>query len=79
MSATIIYGGPIEIKVDAPTLAKAFWDLDEDEQAIFFNALGAFKERFPFQMQHVAYSVYLQDDGRAVMQTIGDYALRGIT
>jgi iron only hydrogenase large subunit-like protein len=69
----------VEIDV-CPTpeeLAEAFWMLNGDEQAKFFNylaAIGLPHGNFSTQMHFLSSSSILSDDGRYVMHQIGSYS-----
>jgi hypothetical protein len=69
-----------EIKLDITPyeVARLFCNMNENEQAQFFNEVGEITERewaspFCFQMASVEKSNYLMDCGRDVMKTIGEY------
>jgi hypothetical protein len=63
----------VEFQLTADELAKAFWDLDGDQQAMFFNALGHYPKLI-FQLQFVSESEYLRSEGRGAMANIGEYS-----
>jgi len=65
----------IELKLGGEEIANLFWQLDEVEQAKFFNELWKVKG-FAMQLQAVTDSKHLENEGRLVMKTIGDYAER---
>ena len=75
MNAVIIYKHEqdISIEIDGPTLADLFWDMDAEEQALFFNKLGKC-ERLPIQLQAVAENEDLELIGRRAMKVIGEYS-----
>jgi hypothetical protein len=56
----------------AEEIAEVFWHMDSEEQACFFNFLGA-KSELVFQLQAVSDSPELKSDGRLAMQRIGEY------
>ncbi|MFH1719262.1 MAG: hypothetical protein ABIF19_18065 [Planctomycetota bacterium] len=53
-------------------VAELFWDLDDTEQARFFNELGG-KKALCFQLQEVTDNPELASLGRWAMRLIGDY------
>lgn len=56
-------------------MAREFWLMDADAQAMFFNMLGMESTHdFSLQMQAVTDSKILNNDGRAIMEIIGNYA-----
>lgn len=60
-------------------LATEFCEMDADEQAEFFNAIHeitskTFRQPFVFQLQAVTDSTALTDDGRSIMDAIGNYS-----
>lgn len=65
-----------EVHLSAEDLAKVFWAMDAEEQAGFFNVLGEIAaEKLPFQLQFVADSPHLTQEGRHTMALIGDYGV----
>ena len=65
----------IDIPLNPTQVAEAFWELDADQQAAFFNSLGLTAgSKLPFQLQYVTESRILTGLGRNAMQLIGDYA-----
>jgi Zn-dependent alcohol dehydrogenase len=70
------------IKVDVnPTaceLAESFCDLDNYEQAKFFNVVAQTVDTwdmgFEFQLQDIVDSGILTQDAKRIMKLIGDYA-----
>lgn len=65
----------VEIFLNGAEIADLFWQLDGDQQAIFFNVLAAkAQSKLPFQMQFVTDSKELNAFGRSAMDTIGNYA-----
>ncbi len=64
-----------EVDLFPADLASAFWQLDSDEQAGFFNNLAAVAgSELPFQMQFVTDSRCLNAFGRIAMDTIGNFS-----
>ena len=61
-----------EMHPSAEEIAEVFWHMDSEEQACFFNFLGA-KDRLALQLQSVTDSTELKFDGRLAMQIIGEY------
>jgi hypothetical protein len=59
-------------------LANMLWAMDEDEQAEFFNHLGAIEQaegfKFVMQLQYLTDNKGLNSAGRNVMSLIGNYA-----
>jgi len=65
----------VEVSLTGKETAEAFWHLDNDEQAKFFNYLGSISQvKLPFQMQFISDSKELNEFGRAAMEIIGNYA-----
>lgn len=66
----------VEVELCADEVAGLFWDLDEDEMAVFFNYLakGIEQDLFLRHMSLVFNSKKLRDSGRKFMQTIGEAA-----
>lgn len=78
MSAKIKVNIKTEVELFPADIAAAFWQLNGDEQAGFFNNLAALAgSKLPFQMQFVTDSRCLNAFGRAAMDTIGNYASAG--
>lgn len=81
MKATIKRNIEISVQMDGQQIADAFWQLNETEQASFFNKLwdlaaenvGGFYN-FQMQMQYVTDNGGLNHRGREVMKTIGEYS-----
>jgi hypothetical protein len=66
-------------ELDPKTIAEAFWELDQSEQARFFNHLDKIADyRFPFQLQSITDDHGLTLAGRRVMQSIGEYSHWGL-
>lgn len=63
----------VSIPVTGVDLSDLFWAMGDEEQAIFFNELGA-KERLCFQLQSLTDCDTLDISGRIAMQRIGEYA-----
>lgn len=73
MKAKLIVPGEVTTYLGGIEIADLFWDLDEDEQAKFFNCIGA-KPKLMFQLQFVTDSKELSVVGRNAMAFIGDYS-----
>ncbi len=75
MSATLNATIPhqVEIPLSGTDIAKLFWQLDNFQQADFFNRLWEF-EKLPFQLQAVTDSENLNLSGRLAMEKIGEYS-----
>ena len=60
-------------------LAEAFWNLDSEEQARFYNHLDTVADfHFPFQLQSITDEQGLTLAGRRVMGCIGEYSHWGL-
>jgi hypothetical protein len=67
-------------ELDTETIAEAFWELDQSEQARFFNHLYKIADyKFPFRHQYITDDHGLTMQGRRVMQHIGEYFHWGLT
>jgi len=55
-------------------LAEVLWAMGEQEQARFFNHLGAIADNLPMQLEAVINTNGLQPSGISAMSMIGDYA-----
>lgn len=68
----------VDVKPTPEELAEAWWEMDGDKQALFFNRLHDIsldeKCKLPFQLQWVTDSKMLTKEGRKVMEYIGMYA-----
>ncbi|MEJ8803159.1 hypothetical protein [Pontibacter sp. H249] len=69
----------IELDITPYEVARLFCNMDGDEQAQFFSEIGEITVRewaapFCIQMATVEGSNFLQDKGRDVMKTIGEYS-----
>ena len=65
----------VEVSLTGKETAEAFWHLDNDEQAKFFNYTGSIAPlKLPFQMQFISDGKELNEFGRAAMEIIGNYA-----
>lgn len=68
----------IEVEPSPTELANSLARMDGDQQAEFFNMLAkadkTWKSSWPFQLQYVTDSAVLNDDGRRIMEMIGEYA-----
>ena len=75
MSAQITKTIPheVEINLAGSDVAELFWDMDERDQAEFFNRLAE-KDRLVLQLQAVTNSNNLTFDGRMAMSQIGEYS-----
>lgn len=68
----------LEVILTPEELAAEFCNMDDKEQAKFFNEIGNIVQNtwtspFVFQLQAVIDSEHLTDDGRYVMQSVGEY------
>lgn len=75
INATLLYQHKqdIQIEIDGPRLADLFWDLDNEEQARFFNQLGE-QPKLPIQLRSVTDCEVLNIKGRGAMRAIGEYS-----
>ena len=68
----------VSIQPFAEEIAKEFCNMDADEQARFFNEVSRlsaiWKVQLCFQIQSITDSKNLEDGGRDVMETIGEYS-----
>ena len=62
----------VEMEITGHEFFELFASLCEDQQAEFFNSLGA-KPWLPMQLQYVTDSPKLTNDGRHAMEMIGQY------
>lgn len=62
----------VETYITGKELADLFWSMNENQQALFFNELGA-KHRLAVQLQAVQDCELLNGAGRYAMGMIGDY------
>lgn len=76
----ILINETIELdEIDPETLAEAFWEMDQSQQARFFNHLDKIADfHFPFQLQSITDDHGLTLAGRRVMQSIGEYSHWGL-
>lgn len=63
----------LKMRLDWSEVVKAFWALNSDGMAYFFNEL-ALLPNLPFQLQYVTDSEVLNRGGRGAMAMIGNYA-----
>lgn len=67
-----------EIEFSGKEIGNMFCQLDEREQAEFFNEIAreakSWEGTFDFQMCQVSTHSKLSIDGRKIMKTIGDYS-----
>lgn len=74
MSRIIKRTSEVIIEVSPEEMATIFWNMNEVEQATFFDELAEVTgSMLPFQLQAVADSPALTSRGKAIMQLIGDY------
>lgn len=75
---TIVKQVSAEIELHGKDIANMFCQLDEREQAEFFNAIAkevkSWDGTFDYQMCQVSIHSKLSIDGRKIMKTIGDYS-----
>ncbi len=75
MSAKLKVNIKSEVELFPGDIASAFWQLDGDEQAGFFNNLAALAgSKLIYQLQFVTDSRCLNAFGREAMAQIGNYA-----
>jgi len=63
----------VEILLSGSEVAELFWDLDDHDQAEFFNYIGRLN-CLPFQLQAVTDCGTLMPEGRAAMAKFGEYS-----
>jgi len=69
----------IKVNVTPKELACCFWDMVSEDQALFFNELGAIAKDFSSQLEAVSRDdglTSLTPAGRRVMEKIGEYSQR---
>ena len=70
----------IKVNVTPKELACCFWDMVSEDQALFFNELGAIAEGYLSSQLEAVSQVdgltSLTPAGRRVMETIGEYSQR---
>ena len=69
----------IKVNVTPKELACCFWDMVSEDQALFFNELGAIAGDLSSQLEAVSRDdglTSLTPAGRRVMETIGEYSQR---
>ena len=73
----------IEITLSPAELAQEFTDMDNEQQALFFNAVGTLfnqaNRSFSGQIKYVVDSPTLTNAGRRIMHSIGEYVMVNIT
>lgn len=62
------------VPISPERLAEAFWLMDDEHQAVFFNRLAEIVVRLPTQLQAVTDCPILSPEARRVMEQIGEYA-----
>ncbi len=76
--ATLIKNSIQKFDVSAKEIAELFCDLNNGEQAEFFNEIYVISKKwvnpFEFQLSEVCSSETLNKNGRKVMRLIGDYS-----
>lgn len=77
----LVYSGEIEFTPE--DVARMFAEMSSDEQARFFNEVGRVAsdwpgKGWPIQLEYITQDDGLNDRGRYVMATIGDYSHWGI-
>lgn len=65
------------VSITPQIVAEIFWNMDSNEQAIFFDCLYS-HESLSMQLQYVATSENLSYGARSVMRKIGEYADVGL-
>lgn len=63
----------VEIRLSGHDLAELFWELDADQQALFFHKIGEF-EGLPMQLSFVSISPNITNQARRMMAMIGEYS-----
>ena len=69
----------IKVNVTPKELACCFWNMVSEDQALFFNELGAIAKDFSSQLEAVSRDdglTSLTPAGRRVMEKIGEYSQR---
>jgi hypothetical protein len=77
----ILINEPVELEALTPEMvAEAFWNLDDTEQAKFYNHLALLADDWALsmQMQYLTDNKELSYAGRRVMSKIGDYSHWGL-
>jgi hypothetical protein len=65
----------IDLNLNYEELSEGFWNLDSEEQAMFFNHLAKNKKfDIAMQLEYIRQEEVLNSDARELMKTIGDYA-----
>ena len=64
----------VEIEVTPEILAKAFWDMSAQDQALFFEELASIAPVGDFVIQMCNVSDFTNDAAKYLMKTIGDYS-----
>ena len=68
----------LEVPITCEDVAKLFCNMDEVEQSRFFNHVAtitkSWEAPFCFQLEAIRRSPSLSEDGRKIMQEIGEYA-----
>jgi len=68
----------LEFNLNPQELAEEFCNMGDNEQAIFFNEIANISDKwdkqFCFQLQAITNSKELTNEGRAIMESIGNYS-----
>jgi hypothetical protein len=71
--------GPVDVEFTPEEIARAFWDLDSEGQAEFFNRLSEISQGdLPMQLQYVTDDDGLTNKGRWSMELIGAYSKKEV-
>lgn len=71
----------VQVSLTPEEVAERFWEMDNHEQARFYNRLAELggSYRFSMQLQYLTMDDGLTLAGRSVMQEIGEYSHWGLT
>ena len=65
----------IDLELTYEEVADAFWSLDSERQAMFFNHLAKNRQfDLAMQLEYIRQENLLNSDARELMKTIGEYA-----
>lgn len=79
MSIKSVINGDRIVTLTPQIIAQMFWNMDSNEQAIFFDCLYSYSiESIAMQLQYVATTENLSYGARSVMRKIGEYADVGL-
>lgn len=75
MTVCITKTKSITFEITPKDLANLWWEMDQKEQALFFNELACLSgESIRFQLQYVTECNELNDEARKLMELIGVYS-----